>query len=425
MPKRRTHPPEFKAQVALDALRSKKTLAELAASYELHPVQVCQWRQQALKRLPDLFRQVDHEDADQPADRLSQRLARLEQANADLMTEVQWLKKKFSNYDQLILRSLLEPDHPCISLRRQCKLIGVVRSSYYYRPAMILRHPPRLAQLIDQFCTLDPRISDRCLLSRLNSHGFTLCKTTLHRLLCRLGFAPFERKLIKLLEARLLQMPPLPVRGEGFDRDGEQWILDVAYWPSPQGTLFASLLVDAGSHSCLAWGLSDRLSPALVTHMLRGAMDTHPLPLLLRCETVLPYVSSACLSALTRAGVSVVSPLWLRSPQGSGRATVLAPLWSGLKQAAEPLRSAAAPRSEASILEHVIREANQRLARERDSRQGWLPLGLEPARTPWAVINDGRPASEEAAGQARSFLTRNIPFSSRRRPEPSERQSMG
>ena len=425
MPKRRTHPPECKAQVARDALCSKRTLAALAASCELHPVQVCQWKQQALKRLPDLFRQVDHQDGDRSADCLRERLARLEQVNADLIDEVQWLKKKFYNYDQLILRSLLEPGHQCISLRRQCKLIGVSRSSYYYRPAAIHHQSPQLAHLIDRFCALDPRISCRRLLSRLNAYGFTVCKTTLHRLLCRLGFAPFERKLIRLLETRLLQMPPLPVREEGFERDGEQWILDFAYWPSPQGDLFASLLVDAGSRSCLAWGLSDRLSPALVNHVLRGAMETHPLPLLLRCETVLPYVSSGCLSGLLRAGISVVSPLWLRSLEGSGRATVLAPLWSVLKQAAEPLRSAHAPRTEASILDQVIREGNERLAKQRDSGQGCSPLALGPATTLWAGINDGRLARQEAAGQSRSFLTHTIPFTPRRRTEPNRRQSTG
>ncbi|MBM5815223.1 MAG: transposase [Cyanobacteria bacterium K_Offshore_surface_m2_239] len=93
MPKRRIHPPEFKAQVVLDALGSKKTLSELAASHELHPVQVCQWKQHALKHLPDLFRHPDREDQDRSADSLSKRLARLEPANSELMNEIQWLKK--------------------------------------------------------------------------------------------------------------------------------------------------------------------------------------------------------------------------------------------------------------------------------------------------------------------------------------------
>jgi transposase len=41
---RRTHSPEFKAKVALAALRGDKTLAELAEQYDIHPVQIADWK---------------------------------------------------------------------------------------------------------------------------------------------------------------------------------------------------------------------------------------------------------------------------------------------------------------------------------------------------------------------------------------------
>ena len=43
---RRTHSPEFKAKVALAALRGDKTLAELAVRYDIHPVQITDWKNQ-------------------------------------------------------------------------------------------------------------------------------------------------------------------------------------------------------------------------------------------------------------------------------------------------------------------------------------------------------------------------------------------
>ena len=43
---RRTHSPEFKAKVALAALRGDKTLAELAEQYDLHPMQISEWKTQ-------------------------------------------------------------------------------------------------------------------------------------------------------------------------------------------------------------------------------------------------------------------------------------------------------------------------------------------------------------------------------------------
>lgn len=358
MPRRRIHPPEFKAQVALDAICSKSTLAEVASRYDLHPVQVCQWKQQLLKRLPDLFRHAESTDSYLGQDHLSQQLTKLETENAALLKELQWLKKKFNRSDQLILRSLLEPDHPGISLRRQCALLGATRSSYYYRPVNLLHKDHAICRQIDSLLWEDLWMSQSSLLTRLQVSGFQICKNHLHRLLCRLGFAPFERKLAALLGSRLAQIPSLPWRQDDMDSGGEQWILDIAYWPTPRVDLFAALLVDAGSRRCLAWGLSDHLSAALVTDLLRVAMERHPFPLLLRCETFLPYLSGQWLHHLRQTGISLIAPPWLDKREGSGRATALAPLWRALKQGAEPLRSAHARAHEQWILHQAIRRCS-------------------------------------------------------------------
>ena len=52
---RRTPPPAFKAQVALAALKSDKTLAELAQQYDLHPNQITDWKRQLTERAVQVF----------------------------------------------------------------------------------------------------------------------------------------------------------------------------------------------------------------------------------------------------------------------------------------------------------------------------------------------------------------------------------
>lgn len=52
---RRNHSPEFKAKVALAALRGEKTLAELAEQFDVHPNQIVQWKQQAVENMAAAF----------------------------------------------------------------------------------------------------------------------------------------------------------------------------------------------------------------------------------------------------------------------------------------------------------------------------------------------------------------------------------
>ena len=52
---RRNHSPAFKARVALEALKSEKTTAELAAQYEVHPIQITSWKNELLQRATEVF----------------------------------------------------------------------------------------------------------------------------------------------------------------------------------------------------------------------------------------------------------------------------------------------------------------------------------------------------------------------------------
>ena len=55
MSKRRTHSPEFKARGAMEAIRGRKTIQEIAADHAIHPIQVSQWKRQLLDGASELF----------------------------------------------------------------------------------------------------------------------------------------------------------------------------------------------------------------------------------------------------------------------------------------------------------------------------------------------------------------------------------
>jgi transposase len=92
---RKQYSPQFKARVALEAIRGEKTLSQLGSQFKVHPMQVAKWRKAAIEQLPDLFvdgrtRKPNGTEGD--SDALYQEIGRLK-------VELDWLKKKVGMLD--------------------------------------------------------------------------------------------------------------------------------------------------------------------------------------------------------------------------------------------------------------------------------------------------------------------------------------
>jgi transposase-like protein len=88
--KRRQHSAELKARVGLEALKGIEPVHAIAAKYQVHPVQVSQWKKEAAERLPEVFARK----ADQDAQAAKEREKELFEEIGRLKMELEWLKKK-------------------------------------------------------------------------------------------------------------------------------------------------------------------------------------------------------------------------------------------------------------------------------------------------------------------------------------------
>jgi putative transposase len=91
MSNRRTHSPEFKAKVAMEAISGRKTLQQIAADHAVHPIQVSQWKKQLHEGASELFssgkKSKEKDDTQAKESELFQQIGRLQM-------ELEWLKKK-------------------------------------------------------------------------------------------------------------------------------------------------------------------------------------------------------------------------------------------------------------------------------------------------------------------------------------------
>jgi transposase-like protein len=87
---RKKHSPAFKAKVALEAAKQAKTIADLAQQFQVHPVQISQWKKQLLDGMETLFQNgstAKHPDPEKIQAELYEQMGRLQM-------ELAWVKKK-------------------------------------------------------------------------------------------------------------------------------------------------------------------------------------------------------------------------------------------------------------------------------------------------------------------------------------------
>jgi putative transposase len=82
---------------------------------------------------------------------------------------------------------LIELSHPQLSVRRQCELLGLNRSTLYYEPAQETPENLRLMRLIDQEYTTHPFYGSRKMTRWLNNHGETVNRKRVQRLMRQMG----------------------------------------------------------------------------------------------------------------------------------------------------------------------------------------------------------------------------------------------
>ena len=93
--KRKQYDAKLKATVALEALKERQTISQIASQYGVHPNQVGKWKKQLLEQLPQLFadgRKKDNWDNEQLQAQLYQQIGQLK-------VELDWLKKKVGLLD--------------------------------------------------------------------------------------------------------------------------------------------------------------------------------------------------------------------------------------------------------------------------------------------------------------------------------------
>jgi len=224
-------------------------------------------------------------------------------------------------------RAMLERGHPEISMRGQCRLLGIARSGVY-RPAPANDDEDlALMRRIDALFTAWPFLGSRRMTVMLRGEGLTVNRKRVQRLMRLMGIAALGPKPRTTKPAPGHKIFPYLLRDLVIDRPNQVWAADITYVPIGRGFLYLVAIIDWASRAVLAWRLSNTMDVAFCVDALDEALARFGRPEIFNTDQGSHFTSAAFTGRLADADIRI-------SMDGRGRwmdNVFIERLWRSLK----------------------------------------------------------------------------------------------
>jgi putative transposase len=191
-----------------------------------------------------------------------------------------------------------------LSVRRQCALLGLNRSSLYYEPAGAAPEDLRLMRLIDAEYTAHPFYGSRRMTAWLGRQGETVNRKRVQRLLRVMGLEAIYPKPRLSSAGRGQRLFPYLLRNVSIERPDQVWSTDITYVPLTSGFMYLAAIIDWYSRYVIAWRLSNTLDGSFCLDMLEEALGQGR-PEVFNTDQGVQFTAGAWTGRLESAGVQV------------------------------------------------------------------------------------------------------------------------
>ena len=207
---------------------------------------------------------------------------------------------------------MIEPGHPTLSIARQCALLGLARSGWYYQSVGEQQANLALMRLIDEQYTKTPFYGYRRMTLWLREQGYAVNKKRVARLMQVMGLCAIFPKRKTSTPAPGHQVYPYLLRNMTLERVNQVWRTDITFIPMPKGFLYLVAVVDWYSRYVLSWEVSTTLDMDFCLSALEQALE-RGCPEIFNSDQGAQVTSLAFTGRLQAAGIRI-------SMDGRGRA---------------------------------------------------------------------------------------------------------
>jgi putative transposase len=314
--KRTIYSSGFKTKIVLEVLKNEKTLAEIASENSITPKNIQNWKKIFLENAsmamePEKAVKVYKAEVV----KLQKTIEDYAKTVGQLTLEKGWLEGKLKSLDLSIKKPMVESELKILSIVKQCEMLGLCRSNYYYEPAInekIIAIKDHIQKVFEEI----PIYGSLKVHQQLLEDGYQVCVNSVQKYRKELG-----------LKAVLAVRPPnlsepikehkkytYKLRGVNISRVNQVWSTDITYIKLKGGMVYLAAIIDWHSKAVLSWSISNTMDSDLVMGVLNEALMKYDHPEIFNTDQGSQYTSHIHTDTLKENGITI-------SMDGKGRAT--------------------------------------------------------------------------------------------------------
>ena len=167
----------------------------------------------------------------------------------------------------------VDRDHPRLSIARQCQLVSISRSSFYYEPKGERPENLSLMRQIDEQFLKTPYYGSRQMMRHFRRRGQRIGRHRLRRLMRRMGLSAIYQAPKTSKPHPEHRIYPYLLRGVTIDQADHVWCADITYIPMRRGVLYLVAIMDWSSRRVLSWRLSNSMESGFCVEALAEALQ--------------------------------------------------------------------------------------------------------------------------------------------------------
>jgi len=207
---------------------------------------------------------------------------------------------------------MIESNLPGLSVGKQCALLSISRSSFYYEPKGETEMNFELMRLIDKQFLETPFYGVRQMTWHLRNEDHLVNEKRIRRLMRLMGLMPIYQKPNTSKAAKGHKIYPYLLRGLRVDRPNQVWCADITYLPMRRGFLYLVAIMDWHTRKVLAWRISNTLEADFCVDALNEALHKFGPPETMNTDQGSQFTSFPWTDRLRRSAIRI-------SMDGKGR----------------------------------------------------------------------------------------------------------